>query len=413
MASIELKANKLRDIKGSISLNGSKSISNRLLIIEALCGEEFKIRNLSNAKDTETLFRLLRHPNEQIMDAGDAGTTYRFLTAFLALQEEEQMLTGSKRMLERPIAVLVEALKALGAKIDYVGKEGYPPLQIREGNFDKEEMPHINIPANVSSQYISALLLIAPSLPKGLRLQLEGQIVSAPYIEMTLELMAAFGIEYFRAGNSFMIDPQVYQPHAYAVEADWSAASYFYAIAALFDGELELELDVLKSDSLQGDSVIAEIMQPLGVDTRFLEDGRILLRKNGKPLPEFFEYDFTACPDLAQTIAVLVAGLEISAKLTGLQTLRIKETDRIEAMKTELEKLGAKVDVGEDWMEIKKGIGTKVSAKTVIETYKDHRMAMAIAPLTLKLGKLKFDSKEVVNKSYPAFWTDLKKLGFK
>lgn len=413
MASIELKANQLKNIKGSVSLNGSKSISNRLLIIEALCGDEFKIRNLSNAKDTETLLRLLKHPNEQIMDAGDAGTTYRFLTAFLALQEDEQMLTGSKRMLERPIAVLVDALKSLGATIDYVGKGGYPPLQIREGNFDKEEMPHINIPANVSSQYISALLLIAPSLPKGLRLQLDGQVVSAPYIEMTLELMANFGIEYFRAGNSFMVDPQEYQADDYAVEADWSAASYFYAIAALIEGELELELEVLKSDSLQGDSVITNIMRPLGVDTRFLEGGRVLLGKNGKMLPAFFEYDFTACPDLAQTIAAVVAGLQIPAKLTGLQTLRIKETDRIDAMKTELEKLGAKVTVGEDWMEIEKGIDTKVSSKTVIETYKDHRMAMAIAPLVLKLDRLKFDSKEVVNKSYPAFWTDLKKLGFK
>jgi 3-phosphoshikimate 1-carboxyvinyltransferase len=413
MPGIEIKARHIKDIKTNISLNGSKSISNRLLIIEALCGEDFKISNLSNAADTVTLDRLLRHPNEQIMDAGDAGTTYRFLTAFLALQEEQQLLTGSKRMLERPIKILVEALKELGADIQYVGKEGYPPLQIGEGNFQGDTMPHLNIPAGVSSQYISALLLIAPVLPQGLRLQLEGEIVSAPYIEMTLELMEDFGVESFRAGNSFMISPQSYVPKNYAVEADWSAASYYYSIAALAEGAVELELEVLKKDSLQGDAVIAEIMQDLGVETRYLEEGKVLVCKNGKSLPKRFDYDFTACPDLAQTIAALLAGLQIPAKLTGLQTLRIKETDRIAAMKAELEKLGAKVETGEDWMEIKKGIDGKIAPKTLIETYKDHRMAMAIAPLALKLGKLKFDHKKVVNKSYPAFWDDLKKLGFK
>ncbi len=413
MGGISIKANQLKDIRGKISLNGSKSISNRLLIIEALCDEDFNISNLSNAQDTQTLYRLLRHADEQVLDAGDAGTTYRFLTAYLAMQQRRQLLTGSKRMLERPIKLLVDALRSLGADIQYVGKEGYPPLQINKAQLAKEEMPHLSIPAHISSQYISALLLIAPTLPKGLRLQLEGEIVSAPYIEMTLGLMKAFGIECLRAGNSFLIDAQPYKAAPFAVEADWSAASYFYAIAVLAEGKVELELEVLEPDSLQGDAVIAKLMEPLGVRSTFLDNGRVIIHKYSQQLPPRLDYDCTACPDLAQTLAAIAAGLQLPCKLTGLQTLRIKETDRIAAMKTELEKLGAVVEVGEDWLEVKKGIAAQAPAKTVINTYKDHRMAMALAPLALKLGQLKFDHKSVVNKSYPAFWEDLKSLDFK
>lgn len=401
-------------LTGEVQLNGSKSISNRLLLIEALSKQDVTISGLSNANDTIILTRLLQNQTDSVLDAEDAGTTYRFMTAYLACQSDTQVLTGSKRMLERPIKILAEALNELGAQINYLGKAGYPPLSIRSPKFVHETMPQLNIPANLSSQYISALLMIAPSLPKGLRLRLEGEIVSEPYITMTTSLMQRFGVEVLRAGNTFLIEPQLYSAEAIHIEADWSAASYYYAIAALNQDPVNLQLHWLEQQSSQGDAIIAPIMELLGVQTDYLGKGKIQLSKLDMPLPDKFTYDFTNCPDLAQTLAVVLAGLDIPANLTGLRTLRIKETDRIAALKTELEKLGAKVKTTEESLQIVKGIDVSVREKApLVETYKDHRMAMAFAPLALRLGQLKFDNREVVNKSYPDFWKDLEQLGFK
>lgn len=413
MPGLKLSIPNKTKLAATLKLNGSKSISNRVLMMQALAGKAGEITNLSNAQDTTTLLRLLSNAKDQILDAGDAGTTYRFMTAYLATRPERSFLTGSMRMLERPIGILVEALNQIGANIRYGGKTGYPPLQIDSPLFDTTETPTLKIDSSVSSQYLSALLIIAPSLPTGLRIVLEGDTVSEPYIKMTCSLMNYFGIEIFRQGSIFHIEPQAYETKAIHIESDWSAASYYYAMAALSEDAVDLQLKTLYKDSVQGDAVIAAIMQKLGVKTTYHADGSIQIQKMKTKDIARFEYDFTNCPDLAQTIAVVLAGLGVNGILTGLQTLKIKETDRIVALKTELEKLGAKVEITDNSLEIKEGI-KKADSKTpaLIATYKDHRMAMAFAPLVLKLGSLKFDNKEVVNKSYPAFWEDLKALGF-
>jgi len=413
MPGIKISAPSKSNLTATIKLNGSKSISNRVLVMQALAGKAGELKNLSNANDTTTLLRLLSNESDQILDAGDAGTTYRFMTAYLATSPQRNFLTGSARMLERPIGILVEALNEIGANIRYAGKEGYPPLQIGSPNFDFHDTPVLKIDASISSQYISALLIIAPSLPKGLRLLLEGESVSMPYINMTLSLMNYFGIEAMQNGTNYHIEPQEYQTKDIEIESDWSAASYFYAIAALSKGEVNLQLKTLYKPSVQGDAVIADIMHKLGVETVYKPDGTVHISKKTPTKLKDFEYDFTNCPDLAQTLAVVLAGLGIRAKLSGLQTLQIKETRRITALKTELEKLGAKIEITDDSLEILEGIkAIDKNNLPVIETYKDHRMAMAFAPLVLKLGTLKFDNKLVVNKSYPAFWADLKILGF-
>lgn len=397
-------------IRGIVTLNGSKSIANRALIIQALCNTPFSIHKLSNSKDTVTLKALLaqlKNTESTTFDTGAAGTTYRFMTAFLSMQEGTQILTGSERMKQRPIGVLAEALKELGANIEYLEKEGYPPLKIHSP--DRLGVNNeLTISAGTSSQYISALLMIAPTLPNGLEMMLEGKIVSRPYIEMTLGLMQYFGVEHEWEGNTIKVQAQAYQAKSFTVEADWSAASYYYALAAFAD-ELDLQLNGLFKNSFQGDAVLVEMMEQFGIKTTFNEFG-IHLSKSGVPPRSTFNYDFIRCPDLAQTIAVICGGLGIEAHFKGLETLRIKETDRIDALKKELDKVNVIVSPkGDEEMHIE--------GKAVVEhipsfdTYEDHRMAMAFAPLAM-MGDIAIHEPMVVVKSYPAFYEDFEQLKF-
>lgn len=401
-----------RTLAGEITLAGSKSISNRTLIIRALSGENFPISKLANAKDTDLLQGLLSS-TDPVRDAGAAGTTFRFMTAYLSTQPGAQTLTGTERMKQRPIGVLVDALRKLGANIEYLEKEGYPPLLIGPpDNFGSNNK--VQISAGTSSQYISALLMIAPTLPSGLELELVGKIVSRPYIEMTLAQMAYFGVQHKWEGQFIRVAPQKYQAKPFVVEADWSAASYYYGMAALAS-EVDLQLNGLFEESLQGDAALTDIVAQLGVKTTFNEKG-IHLSKNGRALPAVFEYDFLLCPDLAQTIAVICAGLGVTGRFTGLETLRIKETDRIAALDQELAKVGVKVieegfaSDGKEYFRIE-GKAQIPSPGPEFATYEDHRMAMAFAPLAF-LGEIKIHEPEVVVKSYPDFWRDLRQVGF-
>jgi len=397
---------KNRIIKGKIRLSGSKSISNRVLLIRALCPDSFEIDNLANANDTILLRQLLEQEGSEF-DAGPAGTTYRFLTAFLSLQKGSQVLTGSDRMKQRPIKILVDALRSIGASIDYLENEGYPPLRINDsqtlGGSDE-----LSIDAGVSSQYISALLMIAPVLPNGLKLTLIGEIVSIPYIQMTLNIMAYFGIDYHWKENVIHIKPQSYEAKSFDVEADWSAASYYYEMVAMAE-EADLYLDGLQKNSLQGDSKIVEIMEHFGVHTEYTDTGVYLTK-----VPQqkgVFEYDFVECPDLAQTVVVTCAATGIPGKMTGLKTLRIKETDRIEALDIELQRVGSSFSIcrEEGFFCVKKKIVVK--GVPSFKTYEDHRMAMAIAPISM-IGDVVIEAPDVVRKSYPDFWKDLQKIGF-
>jgi 3-phosphoshikimate 1-carboxyvinyltransferase len=413
MSSIKVTAPKSSSLRAEITLSGSKSISNRILMIQALSGKAMKVKNLSNAEDTKTMYRLLLNERDSILDAGPAGTTFRFLTAYLATRPGKSFLTGSNRMLERPISILVDALNSIGANIKYAGKKGFPPLTIDAPNFSKTQRPELNILSEVSSQYITALLLIAPKLDMGLTINLVGSTVSEPYIDMTLALMREYGIDCQKQANKISVVPGNYLSVDYEVESDWSSASYFYAIAALATGDVQIKLKTLNVNSIQGDASIAKIMKVFGVETVFQDNGEILLTKIQQELPASFEYDFTDCPDLAPTVAICCAGLGIPSKLTGLKTLVIKESDRISALKNELEKLSAEIKTTSDSLEIIKGISKEnLNSNILINTYKDHRMAMSFAPLALVIGNIKFDNREVVNKSYPNFWTDLEKLGF-
>ena len=399
---------------GDIQLNGSKSITNRALIIRALCGEAFEIKNSSTSKDSELMQALLASDSD-MLDAGAAGTTFRFLTAYYAIQDGSQSLTGTKRMKERPVGVLVDALNKLGADIEYLEKEGYPPLKI---NTPKKlgKIAELTIPADTSSQYISALLMIAPTLPNGLTLHLEGEIVSRPYLEMTLRMMEYFGVKHEWEENTIFVKPQPYVPKDFMVEADWSAASYWYAMAA-FANECGLTLHGLFKESIQGDSVLPKMMEAFGVQTE-MEENKIRLTKANDSSPPVFEWDFLPCPDLAQTLAVVCAGLGVHGVFAGLETLRIKETDRINALQIELSKI-------QSYLALLPGRFSKKSNKDhymlqgkavmggtpVFSTYEDHRMAMAFAPLAM-LGEIKIEDPDVVKKSYPAFWKDLEKVGF-
>ena len=394
-------------IVGDITLDGSKSISNRVLLIKALCQEEFKIARLSTSKDTTTLQQLLTL-NEGTYDAGAAGTTFRFMTAYLALQPGTQILTGSERMKQRPVGVLAEALNELGADIRFLEKPGYPPLSIGPGSFGSVD--ELRIPANISSQFISALLMIAPVLPNGLTLHLEGEIVSRPYIQMTLSLMARFGVDAEWVGPTIKIEKQAYQAKDFTVEADWSAASYYYALAA-FSKDLNLHLGGLFENSLQGDSVLAEMMTQFGVNTEYVADG-VILTKGKSSSVDSFQWNFINCPDIAQTLAVVCGGLGVDGFFTGLSTLKIKETDRVQALQNELKK----VNVNFSETEVRQGVSCQVNGTAQLEepvfaTYEDHRMAMAFAPLAI-FGSITIEEPMVVVKSYPEFYEDFKKLGF-
>ena len=401
-----------RALVGEITLDGSKSIANRVLIVRALCEENFSIQKIARSKDTETLQTLLASA-ETTLDAGAAGTTFRFLTAYLALQPGTQVLTGSERMKQRPIGVLVKALRELGADINYTENEGYPPLRI--GEPEQMQGGDLSISAGTSSQYISALLLIAPTLPSGLNLSLNGTIVSRPYIDMTIHLMRYFGAEVGWDEQTIRVAPGAYRPRSFVVEADWSAASYYYAMAA-FAERVDLQLNGLYEESVQGDAAIAGIMTAFGIETEYNERG-IRLTKTGRE-KRALDHDFLTCPDLAQTVAVACAGSGKSAMFTGLETLRIKETDRIAALQTELAKvqvwlsqLPAKFtdDPDREYFMLE---GNAIFPKIpTFATYEDHRMAMAFAPLAL-LHPVLIDDPEVVVKSYPEYWTDLRRLGF-
>lgn len=396
-------------VKGTIILNSSKSIANRVLIIRALCGQRFQIDNLSNADDTVLLNNLL-DSNDAILDANAGGTTYRFLTAFLATQQgREVVLTGSERMQQRPIRILVEALKKLGADITYMKEEGFPPLLIRGRQL---KGGRLSIPASTSSQYISALLMIAPYLDDGLELELTGEIVSLPYIRMTLRIMSFFGADCRMEGNIIHVQQGAYQPKDFFVEADWSAASYFYAIAAMSD-DADITLHGLSADSLQGDAVIAKILSPW-VDTQFKGQSVRLTKVKNASINVPFQYDFIECPDLAQTVVAALASLEINAQLKGLKTLLIKETDRVQALHNELSKYSASfTSSGEnEWSLQAENFNVQPPQQPIIATYEDHRMAMAFAPLCLRTKQILIAEPMVVTKSYPAFWEDIKKLGF-
>ena len=399
-----------KELKGTIRLTASKSESNRVLIIRALCRQHFEIVDLAAAEDTQTLLRILTdHSNgglrEKVINAGAAGTTMRFLTALFAATNGSCILTGSERMKQRPVGILVDALRKIGASIDHMEKEGYPPLKI-EG----KKLPGgvLGIDGSVSSQFISALLLIAPTLDKGLKLHLEGHVTSVPYIQMTLSVMERFGIKYSWDENVISIARQEYmRDEPYYIEADWSAASYYYSMAALA-GEVDLNIMGLQKQSLQGDAVLAGLYASFGVKTEFIEGG-IRLSK-GRAVVKEFSYNFSNCPDIAQTVAVTVAALGIPAQLTGLHTLRIKETDRIAALQNELQKLGVRTEAtGSSLIIYPKGqIHTPAAS---IQTYMDHRMAMSFAPLAL-LNEIRIGDPAVVVKSYPGFWDDLGSLGF-
>ncbi|MEZ4879389.1 MAG: 3-phosphoshikimate 1-carboxyvinyltransferase [Chitinophagales bacterium] len=407
-ATIHIKAPN-HAIKGSITLNGSKSIANRALIIQALCKDDFVIQNLSNADDTLVLQQLL-NSNDTILDAGAGGTTFRFLTAFLALQEGRTVvLTGSERMQQRPIKILVDALNSLGADISYTNNTGFPPLRITGKKLSGGK---IILPADISSQYISAILMIAPLLENGLTMQLEGEIVSIPYIEMTLRLMNYFGITTNFEGNTINVEQGNYIAKDFFVEGDWSAASYFYAITSLAEAA-EITLHGLTNQQIQGDSIIARIGEQFNIKTTYNIDNSITIVKGIENNVDYFEYDFIRCPDLAQTVMAMCAGNCIDATFKGLQTLKIKETDRVAAMNTELFDLGFATIEQQDTNEwTLENCTPQVYNQHEINTYEDHRMAMALAPLALKIGTLTIKESGVVSKSYPNFWNDLNILGF-
>lgn len=381
----------------------SKSLSNRVLIIDALSGSKSSLQNLSDANDTR-LMQALVNSTDNVIDVEDAGTTMRFLTAFFSITNKQKIITGTSRMKERPIGILVDALRTLGADIEYVEKEGYPPLKVT--GLTKQNTSHLRIRGDVSSQFISALMMVAPVLPQGLTLTLEGKIGSRPYIEMTRSLMEKFGVKTQFSGSVITITSQKYTPAQYTVESDWSGASYWYGFAALAENAM-IQLPGLEEQSLQGDSVIVNVMSNLGVNTQVADNLFTLTKvKYDKEI----RWDFSNCPDLAQTVAVVCAAKGIHGYFTGLESLRIKETDRISALQNELRKIGA--DFVEDSTSHWKLIPSKaLPAKASFNTYKDHRMAMAFAPLAT-LMDVTIENPSVVKKSYPTFWDDVKSFGF-
>lgn len=397
-----------KNIRARIALPSSKSESNRVLIINALCGGKGDIRNLSSARDTQTMIRLLDSEGH-VLDVIDAGTTMRFLTAYCAAVGRDQILTGTPRMCKRPIGILVNALRSLGANIDYWKQEGYPPLHIVSRG-DPLHGGELSMKGNVSSQFITAILMIAPTLPGGLQLHLEGEITSRPYMEMTRSLMAHFGVETQWEGQTIMVPEKAYTYATYTVESDWSAASYWYSIAALAE-DADIFLEGLREHSFQGDIGIAEYMKFFGVNSEFSDEGVRLTKMTPKASEGLLEIDFTETPDLAQTVAVVSAATGIPVRMTGLHTLRIKETDRINAIRDELAKFGVKVEVEGDT--VCTVSGKAGPAEKSIETYDDHRMAMAFAPMALRQKELLVKDHEVVQKSYPEFWDHLRQIGIK
>ncbi|NDV65540.1 3-phosphoshikimate 1-carboxyvinyltransferase [Bacteroides sp. 224] len=392
-------------LKANIQLPASKSISNRVLIMNALASGEYIPQNLSDCDDTNVMLKALSGNNE-VVDIMAAGTAMRFLTAYFSITPGCRIITGTERMKNRPIAILVDALRKLGAQIEYVEKEGFPPLKITGKELDSNELA---LQGNVSSQYISALLLIAPMLKNGLNLFLEGEVISRPYINLTIKLMKDFGADLsWTSENSLHIKPRPYQSIPFVVESDWSAASYWYQLVAL-SNDAEIELLGLFKNSYQGDSQGTKIFERLGVDTEFTDRG-VILRKS-KIKVNRIEEDLVEMPDLAQTFVVTCALLNIPFHFTGLQTLKIKETDRITALITELGKLGFQIRQENDSVLIWDGEKMVGEEKPIIHTYEDHRMAMAFAPAAIHFPNLRIAEPQVVTKSYPDFWKDLQKAG--
>jgi 3-phosphoshikimate 1-carboxyvinyltransferase len=404
MSTIQISGSSL-SANFSIELTGSKSETNRLLLLAALY-PNLTLLNDSNAHDVSVMKKALQLSSGTV-DIHHAGTAMRFLTAYFSVTENaEVLLTGSDRMQQRPIALLVDALRALGATIEYRGEEGYPPLHIKGA-----VLPHssVSIAANVSSQYLSALCLVGAKLPKGLEIELVGSITSLPYLNMTLQLLERIGISARLDERRIRISPKSeIEPISLAVESDWSAASYYYSIVALSKLGTKATLSTLREDSLQGDRVLSAIYKDFGVSTRF-DDGKVILEKVSEPLSQILFYDLKDAPDIAQTIAVTAAGLQVDCYLTGLHTLPIKETDRLAAMKCELEKVGADVEIDAESLRVF-GHNAKLQSAS-IATYNDHRMAMAFAPLAI-LIPLTIEESFVVEKSYPDFWKHLSSIGY-
>ncbi len=396
-------------LTGKVTLPASKSISNRALIISALSENPFPIENLSGAEDTQNLVKnleLLRQHNDGplTLDVGPAGTNMRFLTALLSIKPGAYILKGTERMHQRPVKPLVDALTDLGAEIEYLEKEGYPPLQIKGNALSAKK---VKLPADVSSQFISALMMIGPAMDDGLEIILEGQPVSFSYIQMTAAMMSTCGADVEIVGNRIVVKGKPYKREQfYAVEADWSAASYWYGMLALAE-EGWITLPGLSKDSLQGDHLLSEWMVPFGVLTEFGDDGVTIRKTVSEPFT--FDKDFTLVPDLAQTFLVVLAAKGYEGRLIGLKTLRIKETDRLEAVKAELKKCGVELRISEDTATIKPQ--KMLMPASPVQTYHDHRMAMAFAMLAIKTKAIEIQNPEVVSKSYPAFWEELEKVG--
>jgi 3-phosphoshikimate 1-carboxyvinyltransferase len=407
---LKLQKSAIVNLQSLIKITGSKSETNRLLLLQALY-PNITLENTSNSDDSDVMADALQqsaisNQKSLIIDVHHAGTAMRFLTAFFAIQEgKEIILTGSSRMKERPIKILIEALNQLGAEITYKEKEGFPPIKIKGKKITNNK---VSLPANVSSQYISALLLIAPKLENGLELTLEGEITSIPYIKMTLALLNDIGVETSFENNRISVKPKLsIVNHQLSIESDWSSASYYYSIVALSPIGTEIQLSSYKQNSLQGDAVLAEIYKCFGVETTFDESGIII--KRIKHVAKSVQFNLASSPDIAQTIVVTCFGFGVGCYLSGLHTLKIKETDRIEALRLELTKIGALVVTTDSTLKL--GSSTRIKTNIKIKTYQDHRMAMAFAPLALKTSIIIEDA-EVVSKSYPTFWDDLKSIGF-
>jgi 3-phosphoshikimate 1-carboxyvinyltransferase len=387
-------------IRGTINLPASKSLSNRALIIRALSGKEFEIENLSAAEDTKILLNALSS-KEKTIDVGAAGTAMRFLTAYFAVSEGEKILTGTNRMKQRPIASLVDALKSLGADIEYRENTGFPPISIKGKRLRKNE---VEVDGSMSSQFLSALLMVAPVLENGLKINIKGNLVSKPYAEMTIGIMKHFGVSVSWKKNTIEIQHQKYIPQPYKVEPDWSAAAFWYSAIAL-SKNAEIILTGLQKNSLQGDSVLPELMKQFGVKTEFSSQGIVLKRIT--PLHYAhgdIKIDFTSFPDLAQSLTVVAAALDLQIQFSGIENLKIKETDRITALQNELKKFRKEFVKEGNYYTLK---GQFKKSEQTIETYDDHRMVMAFAPLALVCGNINIQNPETVKKSYPDFWNDL------
>ena len=402
---ILLKSNDEKKCVGEIKITGSKSETNRLLILKELF-KKISLSNISNSDDSNVMRKAL-NSDESIIDIGHAGTAMRFLTSFYAISDgREIVLTGSDRMKERPIKILVDALNELGANIKYTGNKGYPPLKIKGKNISGGE---IILPSNISSQYLTSLLLIGPRLKNGLKIKLSGQITSYPYVKLTLEFLKRIGVDLeIKRDFIFVKNITDIKEKNIKIESDWSSASYFFSAVALSRFS-NLKLSFFSTDSLQGDSILVKLYKKLGVVSK-IKNGNLLLSKNSKfQKPNFINLNLNDTPDLAQTIAVTCLGLKINCELNGLHTLKIKETDRLLALKNEISKFGASVKITNDSLHLiaKKNLKHDVE----IDTYNDHRMAMAFAPLALK-NNIKIKNEKVVTKSYPDFWEDLQSIGF-